>query len=362
MSGSEPPAPGEGAADAARLRARWYDGRQARAQEVELDLAGDELWLVVPGAEVQRYPRRGITWPERTRHGVRQILLPDGGVLELPQAAAWDEWARQHGIAEPLAVRWASSWRAALVSMVAVVAVLAGAAVWGVPWGAKWGAALVPQAARAHIDRLVLSQLSSQGWLAPSKLPPGTAERLQAATQQMIATAYQADERPRVQVAVHALPGWAGPNAFALPGGQIVVSDALLEMLPGEGDRFHPGVLGVLAHEVGHVHARHGLRNLIAASGVAALVGWWIGDFSSILAAAPSLLIQASYSRAFEREADDEALRIMRAAGVDPRGMVAFFTLLQRRYPEREGGLPQFGLASHPPDSERTRLFETGSR
>jgi predicted Zn-dependent protease len=49
----------------------------------------------------------------------------------------------------------------------------------------------------------------------------------------------------------------------------------------------------------------------------------------------------------------------MRAAGVDPRGMVAFFTLLQRRYPQREGDLPQFGLASHPPDSERTRLFET---
>ena len=61
-------------------------------------------------------------------------------------------------------------------------------------------------------------------------------------------------------------------------------------------------------------------------------------------------------------EADDEALRIMRAAGVDPRGMVAFFTALQRLDPQRGQALPSFGLATHPPDAERARLFETGSR
>lgn len=358
-SDAGPPA-GTGAGD--RLQARWYDGQHARSQEVELSLAGQELCLHLPAGGQRRYARRSVTWPERTRHGVRQLLLPDGGVVELHDVPAWEAWARLHGLGESLAVRWAASWRTTLWATVAVVLLLVGAGVWGVPWVAERSAPLVPQSVRAHIDRLVLGQLRSQGWLQPSQAPAGTTERLRAALDQMLAAAYPGDKRPAVQLDVYRLPGWAGPNAFALPGGQIVISDALLELLPAEGGDFHPGVMGVLAHEVGHVHGEHGLRNLLAASSTAVLLGWWIGDYSSLLAAAPSMLIQAGYSRAFEREADDEALRIMRAAGVDPRGMVAFFAALKRRYPERGQGMPSFGLATHPPDDERARLFETGSR
>lgn len=361
MSGSEPDAPAQ-AAGAAPLHAQWYDGQHARSQEVELSIAGDELCLALPAGGMRRYARRSVTWPERTRHGVRQLLLPDGGVVALNDSAAWEAWARRHGLAEPLAVRWAASWRATLWATVGLVLVLAGAGVWGVPWVAERSASLVPQAARAHIDRLVLTQLRGQGWLQPSQMPPGTIERLRGALDEMLAAAYPADKRPKVQLDLHRLPGWAGPNAFALPGGQIVLSDALLAMLPGEGERIHPGVLGVLAHEVGHVHGEHGLRNLLASSGTAALLGWWIGDYSSLLAAAPAVLIRSGYSRAFEREADDEALRIMRAANVDPRGMVAFFSALKRRYPDRGQDMPSFGLATHPPDDERARLFETGTR
>jgi Zn-dependent protease with chaperone function len=344
------------------LPARWYDGQRALGQPVELSLAGEELQVALPAGGQRRYARRSVTWPERTRHGVRQLLLPDGGVIELPDASAWDAWAQRHGLAEPLAVRWAASWRTAMWSAVGLVLLLAGAGVWGVPWVAERAAPLVPQAARAHIDRLVLTQLRNQGWLQPSKLPPDTTERLRAEVDRMLAAAYPDGKRPRVQVDIHGLPGWMGPNAFALPGGQIVISDALLALLPAQGEGFHPGVLGVLAHEVGHVKGEHGLRNLLASSSTAALLGWWIGDYSSVLAAAPALLIQAGYSRAFEREADDEALRIMRAAGVDARGMVAFFAALKQRYPERGQDMPNFGLATHPPDDERARLFGTGSR
>lgn len=361
MSGSEAGAPAPGGSQAP-LRAQWYDGQHARSQEVELSLAGQELVLALPAGGERRYARRSVTWPERTRHGVRQILLPDGGVVELSDAQAWEAWAGHHGLSEPLAVRWAASWRTALWATAALVLLLVGAGVWGVPWVAERSAPLVPQAVRAHIDRLALGQLQSMGWLQPSKMPAGTTERLRAALDRMVAAAYPADRRPQVRLDIHALPGWSGPNAFALPGGQIVISDALLEMLPGEGERFHPGVLGVLAHEVGHVHGQHGLRGLLASSSTALLLGWWIGDYSSLLAAAPALLIRSGYSRAFEREADDEALRIMRAADVDPRGMVAFFSALKRRYPDRGQDMPSFGLATHPPDDERARLFETGSR
>jgi Zn-dependent protease with chaperone function len=365
MSGFEasPQAGGAAPAGPARLSARWYDGRQARPREVELALEGEELLLHLPGEGVRRHARGKVGWPERTRHGVPQLLLPDGGVVELPDAQAWDAWARAQGLSETPAVRWARSWRAAVLATVAVVLLLAGGVQWGIPWVAERSAPLVPQAARAHLDRAVLEQLERRGWLMASQRPPGTAERLRARLDAMLVAAFPVPgERPRVHLEVRRLPGWAGPNAFALPGGSVVISDALLELLPEQGGDFHPGVLGVLAHEVGHVREHHGLRALLSSSATGVLLGWWVGDFSAVLATAPALLIQAGYSRGFEREADDEALRILRAAGVDPRGMVAFFAALKRAVPQRDGDSPSFGLASHPPDSERVRLFETGSR
>ncbi|MFN9503513.1 MAG: M48 family metallopeptidase [Rubrivivax sp.] len=343
-----------------------FDGRSAQGQLVRLSLEGAELCLhrLSDGAEpaLKRYPRSAVTWPEKTRHGVRQVLLPDGGVVSLADAAVWDAWSAQQGLEQVLAVRWALSWPTALVSMGVLVVVLLVSGIWGLPWAAEKAAPWVPQSVREQIDSSAMAQLRRQGWLLPSQMPEGTAQQVEAELRRMLSAAYPAGEAPRVTLAVYRMPDWAGPNAFALPGGQVVVSDALLRLLPAEDGRLHPGVLGVLAHEVGHVHRQHGLRNVLASSVTGVLLGWWVGDYSSTLAAAPALIIQAGYSRSAEREADDEALRILRAAGVDPRGMVAFFAALKKAYPERDGDSPSFGLATHPPDSERVKLFETGRR
>jgi predicted Zn-dependent protease len=344
----------------------FFDGRSAQGQPVWLRLDAGELCLHrqadAEDAALKRYAQGQVTWPEKTRHGVRQILLPDGGVVSLADAAAWDGWAEQQGLGQVLAARWALSWRTTLASTLMLVAVLLGAGIWGLPWAADKAAPWVPMSVRQQIDSSAMAQLRRQGWLLPSAMPAGTAQQVEGELKRLLAAAYAPGEAPAITLAVYRMPDWAGPNAFALPGGQVVVSDALLRLLPAEEGRLHPGVLGVLAHEVGHVHRLHGLRNVLASSATGVLLGWWFGDYSSTLAAVPTLIIQAGYSRAAEREADDEALRILRAAGVDPRGMVAFFAALKKAYPERDGDSPVFGLATHPPDSERIKLFETGRR
>lgn len=344
------------------INARWFDGQQARALDVDLSMDGETLNIESPGLATRRYPRQQVTWPERTRHGTRQLILGDGGVVEVDDAAAWDAWAAQQRLGQPWAVRWAASWRSTVTASVVLMVVLVAIGGWGVPWAADHSARWVPQAVRSHLDRLVMAQLRERGWVTPSEYPTDTAAQLQAELARMLEAAYIASERPRIQLEVVGLPRWAGPNAFALPGGKIVVSDALLRALPGRGGHFHPGVLAVLAHEVGHVHGMHGLRNTLASSATGTLLGWWIGDYSALLAAAPALLVQTAYSRRFEREADDEALRILRASGVDPRGMVALFEVLKKEVPHRDGESAAFGLTTHPPDSERIRLFETGRR
>jgi predicted Zn-dependent protease len=112
-------------------------------------------------------------------------------------------------------------------------------------------------------------------------------------------------------------------NAFALPGGYVVVNSELLLRADSAEE-----VLGVLAHEISHVTSQHGTRNLIASAGLFLTVQAVLGDASGLLAtlasAAPFLLSQ-KYSRGFENEADAQGFELLQRARIDGRGMVTFF-------------------------------------
>jgi len=112
-------------------------------------------------------------------------------------------------------------------------------------------------------------------------------------------------------------------NAFALPGGYIVVHSELLLRADSPEE-----LLGVLAHEISHVTEQHGTRNLLASAGLMLTLQMLIGDaggvFGTLASAAPFLLTQ-KYSRGFEREADRRGYELLVRANVDPQGMVSFF-------------------------------------
>src|SRR5690606_40050887 len=96
--------------------------------------------------------------------------------------------------------------------------------------------------------------------------------------------------------------------AFAMPGGTILLTDELVQLAealqPQQPQQALTQILGVLAHEVGHVEHRHALRQFVQGTIVAAAVTWYLGDVSSLLAAAPTALLNTRYTRNFEREAD----------------------------------------------------------
>jgi predicted Zn-dependent protease len=100
---------------------------------------------------------------------------------------------------------------------------------------------------------------------------------------------------------------------------------------------------------------------------VAGSVAW--GDFSSVFATAPAVLGQSAYSRDFEREADAEAIRLLRANGLSPSVMVELFERLAAKRTQADAGKAGAGkseggfdlgiaLASHPADAERIRRFQ----
>ncbi|MBM4370835.1 MAG: M48 family metallopeptidase [Deltaproteobacteria bacterium] len=144
-------------------------------------------------------------------------------------------------------------------------------------------------------------------------------------------------------------------NAFALPGGYLFMNRGLLE----KADRPEE-VAGVLAHEMAHVLRRHGLRNVVARAGVWLLAGLVFGDVAGgggVLAGGASELLNLSFSRTQEEEADRLGLELLYDAGLDPEGLPDFFRELLEKEAELGAALPSF-LSSHPETEERIRVLQ----
>ena len=353
MAGPVTPAP---------ITADYFDGRSARAHAVQVRLAGGRLSIVGQSVSMS-LPADSVPWPERTRHGPRVMQLPNGGSLQCGDAAAWDAWARASGRREPLVVRAQQSWRWVLLSVAALALLVAALYQWGVPWLGRAAVAAIPLRVDRAIGESALQTLD-QHVLKQSTLPIEQQQRLRAAFERALAAL------PPGSVPAHRLEfrsGRLGPNAFALPGGTMVLTDALVELVQGD----EAVIVGVLGHELGHVQRRHGLRLLVQVGALAALSSVVLGDFSSLLAGAPVLLGQASYSRDAEREADAHAVKVLKAAGLSPAVMVGFFERVAARgrpgtaegeSKAQAGTSLGIAIASHPADEERIRFFRDAAR
>jgi Zn-dependent protease with chaperone function len=137
-------------------------------------------------------------------------------------------------------------------------------------------------------------------------------------------------------------------NAFAVPGGIIVVHTGLIE-----ATRRPEELAGVLAHEVQHIELRHSLRALIKDLG---LRGLWVlltGDLGSGIAGQAALeLTSLSFSRSAEAEADAKGLELLVERGIDPSGMADFFVIMAR---QQSAATPPPFLSTHPASEDRER-------
>ncbi|MBC7773378.1 MAG: M48 family metallopeptidase [Pyrinomonadaceae bacterium] len=143
-------------------------------------------------------------------------------------------------------------------------------------------------------------------------------------------------------------------NAFALPGGQIFITDALFNQLQTEGQ-----LAGVLGHEIGHVIGRHSAermakmeltQGLVGAVGVAAS-GDGSGQSAQAVAAMVGNFLTLKYGRTDELESDELGVRIMATAGYDPHSMIGVMEILKRASGDR-GGKPEFS-STHPDPGRR---------
>ncbi len=142
-----------------------------------------------------------------------------------------------------------------------------------------------------------------------------------------------------------------GASALALPSGLVIMTDELVKLAQDDDE-----LVAVMAHEVGHIVHRHGLRQVIQHSALGLVMSYLTGDVSSIVAMLPLVLVQQGYSRDFEREADAYALNYLLAEGLSPRHFVHIMQRLEEKAGRETNAFSHY-LSTHPPTSERVQPF-----
>lgn len=333
------------------LQASYYDGISARPQAVTLSI--DAAGLRIAGDSFVHYvPLHEVQWPERTRHGMRKAHFAHGGVVQCADSTAWDHWYAASGQRESLLIKLQQSWRGVAICLFVLIALLVGLQQWGLPVISRAVVAVTPLSVDAALGQSSLKAIDEQ-LMEPSQLPAAEQTRLREAFTRTLT--HSSAQIPDWQLVFRHSPV-VGANAFALPGGTMVMTDELVELVDGD----EQVITAVLAHELTHVSHRHGLRMLVQVTALSAIASMVLGDFSSVLASAPVILGQASYSRDAEREADAGAVEILRAAGISPQVMVVLFEKLAAQHAEKNDPRDSLGIAfsSHPADAERIAFFE----
>ena len=215
------------------------------------------------------------------------------------------------------------------------------AAAWATPPGI---AKIIDDSSLASMDRLLLKETG----ITPNR---------QAALQDNFSDLVAAHGEPiQTRLIFRSAPS-IGPNAFALPGGTIMVTDQMIRLANNDE------ITAVLAHELAHVDHQHGLQQMYRVFGFAALVSLFTGDIGGIgeeVIGGGGLLLAMAASREMELEADREAVELLKKAGRDP---VALKTALNKLHDvickKQPQACKEIGwFSSHPGGEERDKALD----
>lgn len=324
------------------IQGQLYGVTGSRSVAAWLDREGDTLrWCDEAGHALAVAPLDACEFSEGPGGAAAFVTLPGGQRFETrEEAALLVLGAGAAGFRRTWLSRLEGHGGAVVLAVLGTVLLLYAGVRFAVPAMAAEVAEAVPPSVAQGMDRAVLRGFDD-GVLAPSRLALADRERVEALLAPLIP-----DVPSHVRPALAFRDGGdvVGANAFALPGGQIVVTDAIVQRLTDAE------LQAVLAHELSHGAARHSLRRGLQFSGLAVLWSWVTGDLGALLTILPVTLLELAYARDFEFEADAQAVERLVGIGRDPKALAQALGRLSPGGPE--GGSSGY-LSTHPPTAER---------
>lgn len=328
-----------------------FDGHTLAARPVTLTVAAGRLHGAAP-EPVFDVSLADVQASDRLADVPRYLYLPEGRSIETADNAAVDALlsGQRRGRLVALIHALEIHSRAAAVATVLLVACTVGALWWGLPVLALRAAQAVPESIELQMGEAGL--LAINRFLPDSKLDKKTRSRVQAQLDRLTKVA-GIKQKPRL---VFRSMGQNAPNAFALPGGIIIISDELVNLAETDEE-----IAAVLAHETGHWQRRHGIQGVLRSSAALLVVSTVTGDLSALTTFASTLpfaLLQNGYSREFEGEADLYAVNLLRRTGIDPESFASMLEKLEKSRPEK--GKDVSYLETHPSTRDRIKWIAPG--
>lgn len=321
---------------------RFFDGQTAQPHIVDIEVSG--LGVQIRGVDselkfIWRYVDvRILEAPSENRPAVITNETVDGARLTFTDPALYRAIASYAPLSAPGRVTLSIAWQA-LVGWAAVAVATVAIVVWGYPRLAEPAAFVIPDTWREALGAQVFEAMGRDR--AVCDMEPGRAA-LDALTARLAAVA---PGRERLNVTVL----YGQPvNAFAAPGGEVVLFQALILGAEGPDE-----VAGVLAHEIGHVVHRHPTEGVIRGIGLSALVQFMFAGIGSDNIAAAAQVYALSYNREAETEADLTAADMLNRAGISTGGLITFFERLQEKGRGGSGDGFMKYLSSHPALGDR---------
>ena len=333
------------------IQGLFYDGQSSKAlpAELHLRLVDHNLWLNITAPDIAIDSEIDLAnLPSRVGNIRRLIHIAGCGSVEVIDNDAFDATLDALSLHVPgrPARQLENSMRAALMLLAVVLVGTWVFLVYGVPTLADRAVMMIPATIDARIGGDTLLQLD-RIMLNPSSLSAARQTALRA----RFATIVDSVPAPHTPMRLEFRRGGAlKANAFALPSGVVVLTDEL-EALAQHDDELS----AVFAHEIGHVVHRHSMRMLIQHSASALLMLGLLGDVNSatsVVAAVPGAMVNAAYSRDFERDADAFSFAWMSSHGIAKKRLGDLLTRVVAADGSDDGGF----LASHPGLQERVNV------
>lgn len=331
------------------IKARLFDKQSSGFDDVTLAFNENEL-VINTQQQALVYTLTEITISNRLGNMPRFIYLNDGKVCECEDNDTIDYQLKARQLSQGSRfIHHLESKAIYVLPALAITAILVFAFIkYFVPYSAEKIAQSLPQSIASNIGSGTLIAMDKV-LLDPSQLSKAKQKNIQTDFKKMTA---QLQDLPPLNLEFR-FSSKIGPNAFALPDGTIVMTDQLVLLSQNNEE-----LLSILAHEIGHVKHRHALRMLFQNSAVFVVMTTLTGDAttaSGLLSTLPTVLIESSFSREVEAQADDYAMFVMKSTNIDLHYFADIMTRLSQGH---EGSEVEEYFASHPVTASRISKFQ----
>jgi Zn-dependent protease with chaperone function len=293
----------------ARINGLLFDGNSVSKQSAYLETEDDGTTRIST-APSKRFQFSNIVISNRAGNSTRFLTLPNGWLFESDQNDDIDALINHFGSKDPLSKK-SEPWLTRLAVLGIALLIAWGIIHFGVPGLAKKVAFAVPTETLVNMGKSSLKKMDKDHFQKT------TVPSLRQKSIQKVFNKLLPEDKKGFSYKLHFRNApEIGANAFALPSGDIIITDELVKLTEQDEE-----LQGVLLHEIGHVELRHGIQSTAQTSILALVVIAISGDINSastLLAAIPALLLNAGYTRNMEWDADGYALDKIKQQQLDP--------------------------------------------